>query len=53
MARRLSFPVASEELLEAMASAARPLGMSAGQPEYRLLRETYFDTPDGALGNGA
>ena len=49
MGRRLSFPVASEELLEAMASSSRPLGMSAGRAEYRLLRETYFDTPDGAL----
>ncbi len=49
MGRRLSFPVASDELLEAMASDSRPLGMSAGRAEYRLLRETYFDTLDGAL----
>jgi len=49
VARSLSFPVPSEEILEAMASAARPLGMRAGQAEYRLLRETYFDTPDGTL----
>jgi len=47
--RRLSFPVASDALLEAMASASRPLGMSAARPGYRLLRETYFDTHDGAL----
>jgi polyphosphate kinase len=49
VARRLSFPVASEDLLEAMASTTRPVGMRAGQTGYRLLRETYFDTPDGVL----
>jgi hypothetical protein len=45
----LNLFVPSPELLVRLASGNRPLGISAGPPRIRLLRETYFDTPEGAL----
>ncbi|MEJ2207046.1 MAG: polyphosphate kinase 1 [Gemmatimonadota bacterium] len=49
MSRRLNLPVDDEQLLERLATAPRPLGMSGGTPHYQLLRETFFDTADGLL----
>lgn len=49
MTRRLTLCVPSVTALERLAAEARPGGASAGPPEVRLLRDTYFDTSDGAL----
>ena len=45
----LNLFVPSPELLVRLASGDRPLGISAGPPRIRVMRETYFDTPDHAL----
>ena len=45
----LNLFVPSSELLVRLASGEEPLGVAAGPPRIRLLRETYFDTPDQAL----
>ncbi len=45
----LNLFVPSPELLVRLASGDRPLGVPAGPPRIRFLRETYFDTPDHAL----
>jgi hypothetical protein len=45
----LNLFVPSPELLVRLASGERPLGVRAGPPRIRNLRETYFDTPDQAL----
>lgn len=45
----LNLFVPSSELLVRLASGERPLGVKAGPPRIRVLRETYFDTPDQAL----
>ena len=49
MSRRVDIPVPGEELLRQVAAAPKPLGLRAGRARYALLRETYFDTRDGAL----
>ena len=41
----LNLFVPSPELLVRLASGERPLGVRAGPPRIRVLRETYFDTP--------
>lgn len=41
--------VPSPELLVRLASGDRPLGFATGPPRIRVIRETYFDTPDQAL----
>jgi len=45
----LNLFVPSPELLVRLASGERPLGVRAGPPRIRVLRETYFDTPELAL----
>lgn len=45
----LNLLVPSPELLVRLASGERPLGVRAGPPRIRVLRETYFDTRDQAL----
>ena len=45
----LNLLVPSPELLVRLASQDRPMGISAGPPRIRFLRETYFDTADQAL----
>lgn len=45
----LNLFVPSSELLVRLASGERPLGVKAGPPRIRVLRETYFDTADQAL----
>ncbi len=45
----LTLFVPSPELLVKLASGDRPLGIPAGPPRIRVLRETYFDTPDHTL----
>ncbi|MDP2956654.1 MAG: polyphosphate kinase 1 [Longimicrobiales bacterium] len=45
----LGITVPEPGVLERVASAPRPLGMRSGRAAYALLRETYFDTRDGAL----
>lgn len=45
----LNLFVPSPELLVRLASGERPLGVKAGPPRIRNLRETYFDTLDQAL----
>lgn len=45
----LNLFVPSSELLVRLASGDRPLGVKAGPPRIRVLRETYFDTADQAL----
>jgi polyphosphate kinase len=49
MTRYLNAPVTDEGAFARLATARRPLGMMASRPTYQLLRETYFDTSDGAL----
>ncbi|MEQ1856003.1 MAG: polyphosphate kinase 1 [Longimicrobiales bacterium] len=49
MTRRLNFAVADEAAFLQLAASRRPFGMAATPPAYHLLRETYFDTVDGAL----
>ncbi len=48
--RRLNLAVADDAIFSQLALSRRPLGMSATRPSYHLLRETFFDTTDGALG---
>ncbi|MCJ7627980.1 MAG: hypothetical protein MUO50_06275, partial [Longimicrobiales bacterium] len=45
----LNLFVPSPELLVQLASRERPLGIRAGPPRIKSLRETFFDTPDQAL----
>ena len=45
----LNLFVPSSELLVRLASGNRPLGVPAGPPRIRVLRETYFDTEDQVL----
>lgn len=45
----LNLLVPSPELLVRLASQDKPLGISAGPPRIRFLRETYFDTPEETL----
>ncbi len=45
----LNLMVPSSELLVRLASGETPLGVRAGPPRIRVLRETYFDTGDQAL----
>jgi polyphosphate kinase len=49
MIRRLNVPVGSVARFAELTGKRRPLGMTASGPKYQLLRETYFDTTDGAL----
>jgi polyphosphate kinase len=49
MIRRLNVPVPNESTIARLAAARRPLGMAAASPAFQVVRETYFDTPDGAL----
>ena len=49
MIRRLNVPVPSETVLSEMSERGRVLGMRTSKRSYELMRETYFDTPDGAL----
>ena len=49
MIRRLNVPVPDTARFLALAETRRPLGMATTKPCYRLLRDTYFDTADGAL----
>ncbi len=49
MIRRLNVPVPDTARFLALAGKRRPLGMWTTTPGYRLLRDTYFDTVDGAL----
>jgi polyphosphate kinase len=48
--RRLSAEAAAPGALEDLASASRPLGLRPGGSRYSLLRETYYDTREGTLG---
>lgn len=45
----LNLLVPSPELLVRLASGERPLGVRAGPPRIRSIRETFFDTPDQTL----
>jgi len=45
----LNLFVPSPELLVRLASGDRPLGVRAGPPRIKALRETFFDTPDQTL----
>jgi hypothetical protein len=45
----LNLFVPSPELLVRLASGDRPLGVRAGPPRIKSLRETFFDTPDQTL----
>jgi len=45
----LSLFVPSPELLVRLASGDRPLGVRAGPPRIKAIRETFFDTSDQAL----
>ena len=45
----LNLFVPSSELLVRLASGDRPLGVPAGPPRIRVLRETFFDTDDQVL----
>ena len=49
MIRRLSLPVEHEAVFARLGTSRRPLGMLTTRPTFQLLRETYFDTNDGAL----
>jgi len=49
LTRRLNFAVGDEATFHQLATGRRLLGMVATKPSYHLLRETYFDTLDGAL----
>ena len=51
MIRRLNIPVPDTARFLALAEKRRPLGMWTTKPGFRLLRDTYFDTSDGALGD--
>jgi hypothetical protein len=45
----LSLYVPSPELIVRLASGDKPLGVRAGPPRIRSIRETFFDTPDHVL----
>ncbi len=45
----LNLFVPSPELLVRLASGDRPLGIRAGPPRIKSIRETFFDTPDQTL----
>jgi hypothetical protein len=45
----LNLFVPSPELLVRLASGDKPLGIRAGPPRIKSLRETFFDTPDQTL----
>jgi polyphosphate kinase len=47
--RRLNLQVATEEILDRIAGQTRVMGLPTGRTTHRVLRETYFDTTDGAL----
>jgi polyphosphate kinase len=47
--RRLNLPAPDEAAFSALGAKRHPLGLRASKPTYRLMRETYFDTTDGAL----
>jgi polyphosphate kinase len=49
MMRRLNAPVSDAARFAELSAKKRPLGMKARSSTYHLLRETYFDTTDGAL----
>jgi len=49
VSRRLNIPIPDALTLEAMAGAKRTARMSGCQSTYQLLRETFFDTPEGTL----
>lgn len=49
MIRRLNLTVPDEAVFAALTSKRHPLGMRATAPTFQLVRETYFDTTDGAL----
>ena len=49
MIRRLNLPVPDEAVFTDLVERRRILGMNPTRPTYQLLRETYFDTTDGAL----
>lgn len=49
MRRRLTLHVASEHLLDRIATHPRALGLPAAKTTFEVLREMYFDAPDGTL----
>ncbi len=49
MIRRLNVPVDDVARFTELSEKRRPLGMSSSRPTWHLLRETYFDSADGAL----
>ena len=49
MIRTLNLPITDEAVFAALTARRHPLGMRASKPTYQLVRETYFDTDDGAL----
>jgi polyphosphate kinase len=49
MSRRLNVPLSDEGALARLSLAKHPLGMRASRPTFQVVRETYFDTADGAL----
>ncbi|MDH3271246.1 MAG: polyphosphate kinase 1 [Gemmatimonadota bacterium] len=49
MIRRLNAAVPDAARFLALTEKSRPLGMWSTKPSYQLLRDTYFDTADGAL----
>ncbi|HUP51160.1 MAG TPA: polyphosphate kinase 1 [Longimicrobiales bacterium] len=49
MSRRLNVPVSDEGALARLSLARHPLGVRASRPTFQVVRETYFDTADGAL----
>ena len=49
MIRRLNARVGDPVGFADLVDRRRPLGMHRGKPAYHLIRETYFDTSDGAL----
>ena len=49
MNRKLGLPVPGDDVLERLAATPGLFGRPAGPSAYRLLREIYFDTPDGTL----
>lgn len=49
MIRRLNMPIPDLARLSELSEKRRPLGMFSTRPTYQLLRETYYDTTDGAL----
>jgi len=49
MSRHLNVPVTDEGAFARLDAARRPIGMMASRPSFQILRETYFDTSEGAL----